>query len=155
MSEKNFAYTVKRYYRYPLVETLITVFPEFDHNLPRQEWPDGAEVRAVWDTGCSNTAISSRLAKLLNLRHLGYVTVQNSIKSAPRTVYGVSLWIKEIDFHTVVFRVHEFNESEGIDVLIGMDIIKLGDFAITRDDNNNTVMSWCHPHREHIDFEIK
>jgi len=44
----------------------------------------------------------------------------------------------------------------GIDVLIGMDILGLGDFAVTHQDGK-TVFSFCVPSRKHIDFvaEIK
>ena len=44
----------------------------------------------------------------------------------------------------------------GIDVLIGMDILGLGDFAVTHHDGK-TVFSFCVPSRRHIDFvsEVK
>ncbi|MES2388149.1 MAG: hypothetical protein V4543_09110 [Bacteroidota bacterium] len=50
----------------PLIETPVYIFPAFiSLNLQMQNWPHGEEVIAVWDTGASHTAISSRLAKLL------------------------------------------------------------------------------------------
>lgn len=41
--------------------------------------------------------------------------------------------------------------SGGFDVLIGMDVIGLGNLAITRDDNS-TVMSFVYPHHDCVDY---
>lgn len=44
--------------------------------------------------------------------------------------------------------VYDFVGYEDLDVLIGMDIITTGDFAIT-EDNGNTVVSYRIPHSNH------
>lgn len=42
--------------------------------------------------------------------------------------------------------------GDNLDVLIGMDIIGQGDFAITKDADNNTVLSFAIPGKKEIDF---
>ena len=50
--------------------------------------------------------------------------------------------------------VTEFETHPQFDLLIGMDIINIGDFAITNADGQ-TMMSFCYPPRRHINFETE
>ena len=78
---------------------------------------------ALWDTGSTMTVISDELASKLNLEPVGEMMAETA---------GGKL-------------------GPGIDILIGMDIITLGDFVITN-YNNKTVFSFRFPSSEVIDF---
>ena len=77
----------------------------------------------LWDTGSTMTVIPDELASKLNLEPVG--------KMMAETASG--------------------KLGPGIDILIGMDIITLGDFVITN-YNNKTVFSFRFPSSEVIDF---
>lgn len=97
------------------------------------------EVEAIWDTGATNSAISSSIAKKLNLTPSNYTNVNtggNKIEKAP--VYYVNLLLPN---HMTVLSV-QVTELPGLadgDMLVGMDIITLGDFTIT----NLEGITWC------------
>jgi len=60
--------------------------------------------------------------------------------------------LNEVIFRDV--RVTEAVFADGIDVLVGMDIINQGDFAVTN-KGQSTVMSFRVPPGKHIDFNKK
>ena len=56
--------------------------------------------------------------------------------------------------HVYNLKVTEGKLPDGVDMLIGMDIINLGDFAITH-KNGGTVFSFQIPSTRHYDFVKK
>lgn len=87
------------------------------------------DVKAIWDTGATNSCISETVSKDLNLLPLGFVEVQTAGGKVNAKVYVVDIYLP----HKV--RVEEVRMTEvpltGCDILIGMDIISLGDFAVS------------------------
>ena len=107
------------------------------------------QVRAIWDTGASNSVISSRFAKQLNLKPTGVTKVNGVNGEHESSQYLVSIGLENgVNFSPVVVTEGEF---VGFDVLIGMDIITTGSFAITN-KNGKTTMSFSHPSLDRIDF---
>jgi predicted aspartyl protease len=105
---------------------------------------------ALWDTGASGSLIRPEIATKLNLRSIGKVLISTpSGTDVPSNVYYVNLHLP----NKVV--ISEIRVVEGIpnncDMLIGMDVICLGDFAVTN-YNGKTVFSFRMPSREKIDF---
>jgi len=114
--------------KYPvLAEDLYTnveVFPvSFANHL-------GATVHAIWDTGASQTVITHRLMSRLNL-----------ISIDKDWVYGVNSE-QEVDVVAVAIqlpngllipdiRVYVCDIPSPTDMLLGMDIIQMGDFHIS------------------------
>jgi len=79
------------------------------------------EVVAVWDTGATNSVITLDVAKRLNL-------------CSDKDIFATSC-----------------TAAIGCDVLIGMDIISMVDFAITS-GQHGTTFSFKTPHGKEIDF---
>ena len=105
---------------------------------------------ALWDTGSTMTVISDELATKLNLEPVGYMMAETAGGRYKANKYVVSLNLpNRLNIENVMIASGKL--GPGIDILIGMDIITLGDFAITN-YNNKTVFSFRFPSSEVIDF---
>jgi predicted aspartyl protease len=109
------------------------------------------DVRALWDTGATNTSISKRLAAKLNLPPISRRTIQCAGQPYESNTYKVNLILpNHVGFKNIT--VTEFEDSKMFDVLVGMDIITAGDFAVTN-ANGQTVCSFKTPAGpDHIDY---
>lgn len=105
---------------------------------------------AIWDTGATNTAISKKVVEECDLKPTGMTWVQYGDGKNKTNTYLVNLWLP---MKVVIYnlRVTEGTTGEGTDVLIGMDIINRGDFAVTN-KNGKTVFTYRFPSVERIDF---
>ncbi len=107
--------------------------------------------KAIWDTGATNSVITDNVAKQVSLVPTG--------KAEAHGVHGkstVNTFIVDILLPNRVcipnVRVSEGKLLDKIDILIGMDIIQLGDFAISN-TNGKTIFSYClPPHKNPIDL---
>jgi predicted aspartyl protease len=104
---------------------------------------------ALWDTGATGTVVSKRIVDKYNLIPVSYREV-----STPQGTYDAACYYIDMYLPNRV-RVQKLLAFEGtlsgFDVLIGMDIISLGDFAVTN-FNGKTMFSFRAPSVAHIDF---
>jgi len=104
---------------------------------------------AIWDTGATNTVITKKVVKQCSLRPTGRVNVQDVRGSSETDTYIVSIMLpNHVGFRGMVVTK---GKVFGADVLIGMDIMNGGDFAVTN-KNGKTVFSYRFPSMERIDF---
>jgi predicted aspartyl protease len=107
------------------------------------------EFNALWDTGASVSVISGRAAASLGLQAMGRWTVYHANGSSKVNIYYVNVLLpNDISFRAL--RVSE-GDLTGTDMLIGMDIISKGDFAITA-SLGKTLFSFQIPSTHEIDF---
>lgn len=118
--------------------------------------PKTAKFVCVWDTGATNTVITSRVVEAVGLQPSGKAT---AVTVGP----GAGAGFNEYEVDTYLINIYLPNKvtiiglpaSEGAiggaDVLIGMDIIALGDFAITNCDGRSC-WTFRMPSIENIDF---
>ena len=105
---------------------------------------------ALWDTGSTMTVISDELASKLNLEPVGEMIAETAGGRYVAKKHIISLHLpNRLNIENVMISSGKL--GPGIDILIGMDIITLGDFAITN-YNNKTVFSFRFPSSEVIDF---
>jgi predicted aspartyl protease len=134
--------------------TEIEIFPPFAPTttsltaaaLPAQ----GKKYQGLYDTGATNSAISPRVVADLQLDSIGARTVGVGGGSLSTTAHLVNIGLPNRVMFPMV-PVAKMVLLGGIDVLIGMDILGTGDFAVTHQDGK-TVFSFCTPSRRHIDF---
>lgn len=109
--------------------------------------------KQFWDTGAQGTLISAAVAKELNLKPSGRMNVHGVNSTIESNTYLVNLYLPS---HIVIPYVQVTEGNIGCDVLVGMDIITLGDFTITN-FNYKTTFSFRYPSKQEIDFvkEIK
>lgn len=111
------------------------------------------EVDSLWDTGATKTCISPELAKALKLKPYAKTIINNAGGSSSSTVYRVDISFLNIKFKKqIVYTVNI--HSQGIDLLVGMDIITLGDFTITN-KNQNTKFTFEIPSIRDVDYVLE
>ena len=107
--------------------------------------------QALWDTGATQSAITRNVVGPCDLMHTTFRDVHHAgglARNVP--VYLVNIGLpNRVQFAGV--EVTEMSLPEGIDVVIGMDIITRGDFAVTNLDGKTT-FSFRIPSRSRIDF---
>ena len=106
--------------------------------------------QAIWDTGATNSMISMAVVDYCDLELSGFTQVNQIQDSYRAATYMVNI---ELPNGLVVpdVRVAEGSMLGVEDVLIGMDIIGYGDFAITH-PNGNTKFTFRYPSVSDIDF---
>ena len=107
--------------------------------------------RAIWDTGATATVISERVVERLGLYPIREQEVETANGSRTAGVYLIALYL----LNNVVFpalAVTDGKLGDDVDVLIGMDVIGSGDFAVTHADGR-TCMSFQIPSRRRIHFK--
>lgn len=109
-------------------------------------------LKAVWDTGAMGTSISKSLAEKLNLDKIGEVEIQGVTGSAFCSKYLVSLILpNNILIHEL--EVSDCEGNIGCDVLIGMDVIAMGDFVIN--NVGETTFSFRMPSIKREDYTLE
>ena len=104
---------------------------------------------AIWDTGATGTVINQKVINECGLKPIGIAEVSTANEKRLSSVYLVSIFLPNHVYFPQL-RVTEGTISEG-DVLIGMDIITRGDFAVTNSDGRTT-FSYRWPSAKRIDF---
>lgn len=87
-------------------------------------------VYAVWDTGANKTSISPKIVSHLNLIPIGRTIINTASETLDVDTYLIDLFLTNqfVVNDVIVSVVPNLNNC---DVLIGMDIITLGDFCIS------------------------
>lgn len=108
-------------------------------------------IKALWDTGSSESVISSNLVKKLSLRSIGSALLNGTSLSCKTKIYEIIFLLAEKQ--RISLQVTESSQigNSGIDLLIGLDVIGMCDFAISTDDEN-LYMSIRFPSQGLIDF---
>jgi len=117
------AFNVKYPAVVPTLVTLVKVRPA------KQLYGDsnGQQFNAVWDTGATHSCISHAVVKALNLPATGKRPVKGVNSSGVANTYFVDLLLPS---QVTVAQVEVAAVEVGCDILIGMDIICLGDLTI-------------------------
>lgn len=110
--------------------------------------PNPTKYKAIWDTGATNTAITQRVVEACNLKPTGMANIETAKGTMTKPTYLVSVWLPN-KVCIPQLRVAE-TDIKGADVLIGMDLIGQGDFAVTND--GKTSLSFRMPSIECINF---
>ncbi len=144
MPQPNFTFTTK----WPVgrVNVLINQVEIFIPNTT-----SAIKVNAIWDTGATATAITQNVVDKLGLLPTGMTNVSTANGTALQSTYIVNVGLPNQVLVQDVTVTAAAAFSSGVDVLIGMDIIGLGDFSVTN-YNNETCMSFRIPSCHEIDY---
>lgn len=108
--------------------------------------------KALWDTGATSTCLSKEIVSRLDLQSFGYQKISTPSGSGIVGQYRINIMLNnELQIQQITVLDSEIGQ-QGIDVLIGMDIISLGDFAISNFENK-TNFSFRIPSKEHVDYK--
>ena len=116
------------------------------------------EYIAIWDTGATHSAITKRVVDDLGLQPTGVRETRHAGGKSSNNTYLVNIALpnKVMVPHVRVTEVQlipddNVSDNKQPQLLIGMDIIGLGDFAVTN-VNNKTIFSFRVPSVQEIDF---
>lgn len=107
------------------------------------------ECNAIWDTGATSSMISNRLIPILNPPIVGAKTAHTANGKVETNTYSISIKLPNNVIYSDL--IVGSGTISGADILIGMDIISNGDFAITT-SNDKTLFSFQTPSTHSIDF---
>jgi predicted aspartyl protease len=141
------AFTVRHAGKTNRLITEVEVFPAHTQGSPL---PVGKKYKALYDTGATNSSVSPQVVADLNLPSIGAKKVGVGGGELETTSHLVNIALP----NKVMFQmmpVAKIALQGDIDVLIGMDVLGVGDFAVTHHDGTTTFSFCCPSHRD-IDF---
>ncbi len=108
----------------------------------------------IWDTGATSSAITKFSAQQLGLLPVQKVYVRGVHGEKVANVYFIEITLtnKNISVPARVIECEALSADNSVGLLIGMDIITMGDFCITN-FQGKTTMSFRVPSIESIDYE--
>jgi len=109
--------------------------------------------KGIWDTGATGSSITKSTASLLGLCSIGRRKVRGVHGINEVNVYYVRITLnnKNITIKARVTECNELSADNTVGMLIGMNVITMGDFAITN-YKGDTIMSFRVPSLQKIDF---
>ena len=143
------SFTVSHKGRVSVLKSPATIYQAFDP-LHTPSPPSSHDFTAIWDTGATGTVITQKVVDRCGLKPIGRTIVNTAQGTMQTTVYLVNIMLPN-KVGAASLRVTRGNIGGDADVLIGMDIIGIGDFAITNKDEK-TVFSFRAPSCDIIDF---
>ena len=126
-----FTYKAKGIARVLLTNVKVSANKELFKNANQEEFI------AIWDTGATSTAISSKVVQKCGLIPTGKATINTANGQSIVNTYLVDIELPN-NVNIPGIQATEFTAVEGSDLLIGMDIIGLGDFAISNFEEKTT-----------------
>jgi hypothetical protein len=106
--------------------------------------------KGIWDTGATQTSIDETIAKQLDLEVTGEQKVLTANGKALSKKYMIEGYLPTCQAKIDIMEVTSGKLGDNI-VLIGMDLISIGDFAITN-KGGKTAFSFRFPSQQTIDF---
>lgn len=107
--------------------------------------------KALWDTGATNCVVTKQTALNLNLKPISVTKVSHADGTSLANVYLVNIYLPN-NLVIPSVRVTECADNAGnFGVIIGMDVITMGDFSITNLDGK-TIVSFRIPSINTIDY---
>jgi len=108
-------------------------------------------VSALWDTGATGSCISKGLARHLDLKPIDMCIVRGVSGTSTSNVYLIDILLpSDVSINNV--RVSEFLDNGAFGIILGMDIITLGDFAISNKEGKTTLSFRVPPSDNPVDF---
>ena len=114
---------------------------------------DGREVvtTALWDTGATNSCISKDVVSGLNMTSTGNIPMLTPSGSTVCNTYLVDVTLTNKVYVPSVMVLDSEIGNQGIGMLIGMDIITKGDFAVSN-YNGKTMFTFRMPSESTLNF---
>jgi len=119
-------------------------------NTPVEDRPKLEPFTAIWDTGATGSVVTEDVVARCGLKPTGMMKVHGVHGEEFAETFIVAIRLPNgVGFRDI--KVTKGKLPAGSHVLIGMDIITTGDFAVTN-VNNRTVFTFRHPSLVCLDF---
>ena len=110
----------------------IAIAPHRNAGMVQKQDENRFTVKALWDTGSTTTIICPEIAQALNLKDLGKEKLMTLVGKGEVSTYRVDLFLPDDIIFQKVKVVELACRNAHFDMVIGLDIIKLGNFQITK-----------------------
>ncbi len=131
------------------------VYDEFSGRIITEEhiWrgDNPIPVIAAWDTGSTLCCISPEFAKQLSLQPISKDDLHTAHGIIQSKMYEINILLNNQFTYTVHAMENPNIHGDNVDLLIGMDIIREGDFSLST-YKDKTCFSFRIPSKGHIDF---
>lgn len=136
-----------------VLRTEVYITQAFDNTRYNRPPTELKKFLAIWDTGATTTTINAKVVAECNLKPIGIGLLKTANQSINTTGYLIALRLPNgVGVPALpVYLAPLGNDPNDPDVLIGMDIINEGDFAVTN-VGRRTIFSFRIPSMETIDF---
>lgn len=109
------------------------------------------EIKALWDTGATNSCISTELSQKMGLKMVSQTVIQTPSGQAAKNTYIINVKLP----NNLIIQNLPVADSEigkqGFDLLIGMDIISNGDFSVSN-FQGKTKFTFRFPSVKNVDY---
>jgi hypothetical protein len=130
------------------LKTEAVIFP-----FPAGRGAKGIKTSILWDTGATHSCLSPNIVSCLGLKPIDTIVVHGINSSQAADVVLASIGFSNGLF--LADRRFSVSKIPGTDVLIGMDIIMMGDFAISNGGGATQFSFAIPPFKDKISFEEK
>lgn len=148
-----FTYRVPDDHRYSIVIGVEICVPVPVHGYP-QDKRIPLKAKALIDTGASRSAISSAFVRAARLVSYGKCTIRMAKGEYVSSVYAVDVLFPNRMMAQNI-RAAEFSGSHEFDFILGMDILRMTDMAITNAGQVTVLSLRSPPADRHIDFTMR
>ena len=146
-----FTYRVPENHRYSIVIDIEILVPVPVHGYPQNQKLI-LKAKALIDTGASRSAISNTFVKAAKLMSYEKCTIRMA-----KGEYISSVYVVDIMFPNIIpmrnIRAAEFSGHHEFDFIIGMDILRMTDIAITNAKGITLLSLRSPPADKHLIFE--
>lgn len=146
------AFTIKYTGRINRIITTAAVAKAFDPAVTDPSQVQFIKTNALWDTGATGSVVTQETAQKLGLISIGSQPVNHAGGSSIVNTYMVNLLLPN-NVQIVGVRATEYPLGD-FGVIIGMDVLSMGDFAVTN-NNNQTWVTFRYPPHKSIDFVLE
>ena len=137
--------------------TCTVVSPNFNTAVITKAWvaiPHTTQfypVRALWDTGATSSCIGKNVAETLKLQAIGFKDLIHALGKNKVNEYGINIKLPN-GFILPNIPVIECATDPSSEIIIGMDIISMGDFSLSG-SGSQRMMSFCLPSTFQVDYQ--
>lgn len=132
--------------------TKVGIAQAFDPKMDRKLYPPVDEQLALWDTGATQSVITPKIVRDLGLKPVGKMVMHHGGGRTEQLTYMVNVGLPNgVGFPGVMVAELEQLENSEFGMLIGMDIIAVGDFSITCYEGK-TCFSYRYPSKTKVDY---
>jgi len=146
------ALTIRHSQKVNRIQTAVRITTAFDPKINNEADVPFYETSALWDTGATNSVITTDTAEKMGLIPVGSTSINHAGGTSVTKTYIVNFYLPN---HVAIAGVGVSEcPPAGFGAIIGMDIIGIGDFTISN-ANGKTCMTFRAPAHKETDYVLE
>ena len=151
------AFTIKNQTKVRVLRTSVKISLPYSKEELKEKNSLLKDYFAIWDTGATGCVITKKVVDELGLKPVGITEMQHAGGRSTTNIYLVNIYlpngiiIPHVKVSEAILTNDGIPENYHSNVLIGMNVINLGSFAVSN-VNDKTTLSFQVPSSFEIDF---